>query len=126
MKLLHTYDLSLYQSIPDVTTQLILISHYTTQYNTTQASRWDVYLSMDHAVSDKVHWFSIVNSVLIVLFLAFMVAMILVRTLHKDISRYNQVPGTQKSRLKKIEVKVNNKLNLQLERTKPNNFLSFL
>ena len=37
------------------------------------------------------HWFSIVNSVLIVLFLAFMVAMILVRTLHKDISKYNRV-----------------------------------
>ena len=55
------------------------------------ASRWDVYLSMNHAVPDKVHWFSIVNSVLIVLFLAFMVAMILVRTLHRDINRYNKV-----------------------------------
>jgi len=55
------------------------------------ASRWDVYLSMNHAVPDKVHWFSIVNSVLIVLFLAFMVAMILIRTLHKDISKYNKV-----------------------------------
>lgn len=30
------------------------------------ASRWDVYLSMNHAVPDKVHWFSIINSVLIV------------------------------------------------------------
>jgi len=55
------------------------------------ASRWDVYLSMNHAVPDKVHWFSIVNSVLIVLFLAFMVAMILVRTLNRDISKYNKV-----------------------------------
>jgi transmembrane 9 superfamily protein 2/4 len=55
------------------------------------ASRWDVYLSMNHAIPDKVHWFSIVNSVLIVLFLAFMVAMILVRTLHRDINRYNRV-----------------------------------
>jgi transmembrane 9 superfamily protein 2/4 len=55
------------------------------------ASRWDVYLSMNHAVPDKVHWFSIVNSVLIVVFLAFMVAMILVRTLHKDITKYNKV-----------------------------------
>jgi hypothetical protein len=25
------------------------------------ASRWDVYLSMNHAVPDKVHWFSIIN-----------------------------------------------------------------
>ena len=55
------------------------------------ASRWDVYLTMNHAVSDKVHWFSIINSVLIVLFLAFMVAMILVRSLNKDISSYNRV-----------------------------------
>lgn len=55
------------------------------------ASRWDVYLSMNHAVPDKVHWFSIINSVLIVLFLAFMVAMILVRTLNHDINKYNRV-----------------------------------
>ena len=55
------------------------------------ASRWDVYLSMNHAIPDKVHWFSIVNSVLIVLFLAFMVAMILIRTLNRDISKYNKV-----------------------------------
>eukprot|EP00606_Chrysophyceae_sp_TOSAG23-5_P000833 GSChrysophyteH2.ASY1.ANO1.1049.1 assembled CDS len=55
------------------------------------ASRWDVYLSMNHAVPDKVHWFSIVNSLLIVMFLAFMVAMILVRTLTREINRYNRV-----------------------------------
>ena len=55
------------------------------------ASRWDVYLSMNHLVPDKVHWFSIINSVVIVFFLAFMVAMILVRTLHKDINKYNKV-----------------------------------
>ena len=46
---------------------------------------------MNHAVPDKVHWFSIMNSVLIVLFLAFMVAMILLRTLNRDISKYNKV-----------------------------------
>jgi transmembrane 9 superfamily member 2/4 len=55
------------------------------------ASRWDVYLSQNNAVSDRVHWFSIINSVLIVMFLAFMVAMILVRTLNRDISKYNRV-----------------------------------
>jgi len=53
--------------------------------------KMDVYLSMNHAVPDKVHWFSIVNSILIVLFLAFMVAMILVRSLNRDISKYNRV-----------------------------------
>ena len=55
------------------------------------ASRWDIYLSMNNSVSDKVHWFSIINSILIVLFLTFMVAMILVRTVHRDISGYNRV-----------------------------------
>ena len=55
------------------------------------ASRWDVYLTMNDAVPEKVHWFSIVNSVLIVVFLAFMVAMILIRTLNRDITKYNRV-----------------------------------
>jgi transmembrane 9 superfamily protein 2/4 len=59
------------------------------------ASRWDVYLTQNHAIPDKVHWFSIVNSVLIVLFLAFMVAMILLRTLNKDISKYNRVASEE-------------------------------
>jgi len=54
------------------------------------ASRWDIYLSMDNAVPDKVHWFSIVNSVLIVLFLSSMIAMILIRNVHRDISHYNR------------------------------------
>ena len=66
------------------------------------ASRWDVYLTMNNAVSDKVHWFSIINSVLIVLFLAFMVAMILVRTLNKDITQYNRVP-TDEEKLEEKE-----------------------
>ena len=39
----------------------------------------------------QVHWFSIVNSLLIVLFLTGMVGMILVRNLHRDITRYNRV-----------------------------------
>jgi transmembrane 9 superfamily protein 2/4 len=37
-----------------------------------------------------VHWFSIVNSVLIVLFLSSMIAMILIRNVHRDISHYNR------------------------------------
>jgi transmembrane 9 superfamily protein 2/4 len=54
------------------------------------ASRWDVYLS-SKGTSD-IHWFSIVNSLLIVAFLTGMVALIMVRALHKDLSRYNKVP----------------------------------
>jgi transmembrane 9 superfamily protein 2/4 len=53
------------------------------------ASRWDIYLSMDNAVPAKVHWFSIVNSLMIVVFLSALVGMILLRSVYGDISRYN-------------------------------------
>lgn len=39
---------------------------------------------------------SIMNSLVIVLFLSGMVAMIMLRTLHKDIARYNQVDQVKK------------------------------
>lgn len=52
------------------------------------ASRWDTYLMM---ADDQIHWFSIVNSLMIVLFLSGMVAMIMLRTLYRDISKYNQL-----------------------------------
>eukprot|EP00929_Paragymnodinium_shiwhaense_P040893 TRINITY_DN21278_c0_g1_i1.p1 TRINITY_DN21278_c0_g1~~TRINITY_DN21278_c0_g1_i1.p1 ORF type:complete len:622 (-),score=101.65 TRINITY_DN21278_c0_g1_i1:157-2022(-) len=52
------------------------------------ASRWDLYLKMQ---SGKVHWFSIMNSLLIIILLSAMVAMILLRTLHADIAMYNAV-----------------------------------
>eukprot|EP01026_Neomeris_dumetosa_P045958 TRINITY_DN3905_c0_g2_i1.p1 TRINITY_DN3905_c0_g2~~TRINITY_DN3905_c0_g2_i1.p1 ORF type:complete len:637 (-),score=54.75 TRINITY_DN3905_c0_g2_i1:411-2321(-) len=52
------------------------------------ASRWDTYLLM---MDDQIHWFSIVNSLMIVLFLSGMVAMIMMRTLHRDIAKYNQL-----------------------------------
>jgi transmembrane 9 superfamily protein 2/4 len=51
------------------------------------ASRWDSYLQS--AESTSIHWFSIVNSLIIVVFLSGMIGVILVRTLHKDIARYN-------------------------------------
>uniref|UniRef100_A0A673KBI0 Transmembrane 9 superfamily member n=1 Tax=Sinocyclocheilus rhinocerous TaxID=307959 RepID=A0A673KBI0_9TELE len=53
------------------------------------ASRWDyILVSMPHT---NIQWFSIMNSLVIVLFLSGMVAMIMLRTLHKDIARYNQM-----------------------------------
>jgi len=55
------------------------------------ASRWDKYLSMDGMYSDYVHWFSIINSVIIAVFLTGLVAMIMVRALRLDIQRYNRV-----------------------------------
>lgn len=58
---------------------------------TTWPSRWDVYLNMGGAFSDDIHWFAIANAFIITLFLSGMVAMILVRALYKDLSRYNRV-----------------------------------
>lgn len=56
------------------------------------ASRWDVYLSMGGRVDNDVHWFSIVNSVMIVFLLSGMVAIILMRTLRRDVLYYNRIP----------------------------------
>uniref|UniRef100_A0A8K9V640 Transmembrane 9 superfamily member n=1 Tax=Oncorhynchus mykiss TaxID=8022 RepID=A0A8K9V640_ONCMY len=64
---------------------------YSVQFDThiRWASRWDYILeSMPHT---NIQWFSIMNSLVIVLFLSGMVAMIMLRTLHKDIARYNQM-----------------------------------
>jgi len=57
------------------------------------ASRWDVFFN--RSPEDSIHWFSIINSLMIVLFLTGMVAMILMRTLHRDIARYNAQAGAQ-------------------------------
>jgi transmembrane 9 superfamily protein 2/4 len=52
------------------------------------ASRWDMYLKIKE---NKIHWFSIINSLLVVLLLTIVIALVLVRTLHKDIAKYNSV-----------------------------------
>ena len=51
------------------------------------ASRWDYILNTIQTT--KIQWFSILNSLVIVLFLSGMVAMILLRTIHKDLAKYN-------------------------------------
>jgi len=52
------------------------------------ASRWDIYLLM---TDDQIHWFSIINSLMIVLFLTGMVAMIMLRTLNADLRKYREM-----------------------------------
>ena len=52
------------------------------------ASRWDTYLAMTDV---QIHWFSIINSVVVVFFLAGILAMIIIRTLRKDIAKYNRM-----------------------------------
>eukprot|EP00292_Cryptomonas_paramecium_P004461 CAMPEP_0113676420 /NCGR_PEP_ID=MMETSP0038_2-20120614/8633_1 /TAXON_ID=2898 /ORGANISM="Cryptomonas paramecium" /LENGTH=661 /DNA_ID=CAMNT_0000593447 /DNA_START=3 /DNA_END=1988 /DNA_ORIENTATION=- /assembly_acc=CAM_ASM_000170 len=62
------------------------------------ASRWDVYLTLGQASDDKIHWFSIVNSLVILMFLSGIVALIMTRILRKDFARYNEVAATEEER----------------------------
>eukprot|EP00659_Diplonema_papillatum_P002777 gene2777-4337_t len=52
------------------------------------STRWDVYLRST-ATESRIHWFAIINSLLVVIFLSVVVAIILLRALHKDFNRYN-------------------------------------
>ncbi|CAG8649044.1 2779_t:CDS:2, partial [Paraglomus occultum] len=53
----------------------------------TWGNRWDRYLLNTDA---QIHWYSIVNSLIIALFLTAMVAIIMLRTLNRDIALYNE------------------------------------
>ena len=53
------------------------------------ASRWDAYLEMGDV---QIHWFSIINSIVVVLFLAGILTMIIVRTLRRDIGGFGIYP----------------------------------
>ncbi|KAK3379130.1 hypothetical protein B0T24DRAFT_522472 [Lasiosphaeria ovina] len=55
---------------------------------TAWATRWDKYL---HVIDPKIHWFSLVNSAFIVVFLVLTVMSVLVRALKKDFERYNRL-----------------------------------
>ncbi|KAF8658318.1 hypothetical protein AX16_002087 [Volvariella volvacea WC 439] len=56
--------------------------------DTPWATRWDNYL---HIFDPRIHWFSLINSIVIVIFLCIMVSMVLLRTVSRDISRYNAI-----------------------------------
>ncbi|KAF2722356.1 hypothetical protein K431DRAFT_222306 [Polychaeton citri CBS 116435] len=55
---------------------------------TSFATRWDKYL---HVFNPKIHWLALINSAVITLFLIGMVSTVLIRTLKKDIARYNRL-----------------------------------
>jgi transmembrane 9 superfamily member 2/4 len=63
-------------------------SVYWISSKTTFATRWDKYL---HVFDPKIHWFSLINSTIFVIFLVGMVSMVLLRALRKDIARYNRL-----------------------------------
>ncbi|KAK8960971.1 hypothetical protein KSP40_PGU013289 [Platanthera guangdongensis] len=50
--------------------------------------RWDAYLKMDGA---RVHWFSIMNSLMVIFFLAGIVFVIVLRTVRRDLTRYEEL-----------------------------------
>uniref|UniRef100_A0A2P2M9N0 Transmembrane 9 superfamily member n=1 Tax=Rhizophora mucronata TaxID=61149 RepID=A0A2P2M9N0_RHIMU len=51
-------------------------------------SRWDAYLKME---GSKVHWFSIMNSLMVITFLAGIVLVIFLRTVRRDLTRYDEI-----------------------------------
>ncbi|KAI5673280.1 hypothetical protein M9H77_13644 [Catharanthus roseus] len=51
-------------------------------------SRWDAYLKME---GSKVHWFSILNSLMVITFLAGIVLIIFLRTIRRDLARYEEL-----------------------------------
>lgn len=67
------------------------------------ASRWDIYLSMNNAFPDKIHWLSVSNSLVIVLVLTTMIAAILARNLRRDYDRYSRVSTSDEERNEDLE-----------------------
>ncbi|XP_071703380.1 transmembrane 9 superfamily member 11-like [Rutidosis leptorrhynchoides] len=51
-------------------------------------SRWDAYLKME---GSKVHWFSIMNSLMVITFLAGIVLVIFLRTIRRDLAHYEEL-----------------------------------
>jgi transmembrane 9 superfamily protein 2/4 len=75
---------------PEAKTQEVIWT-YDVQFRSSPirwSTRWDTYL--DAADDAQVHWFSILNSFTIVLFLSGIVAMIMINTLKRDFQRYER------------------------------------
>ncbi|PKU65802.1 transmembrane 9 superfamily member 7 [Dendrobium catenatum] len=85
------------QTPQEVTPDTFVVFTYDVTFEPSEikwASRWDTYLLMS---DDQIHWFSIINSLMIVLFLSGMVAMIMMRTLYRDIANYNQLDSREEA-----------------------------
>ena len=84
------YNPELFQAVEDADEEVIYTYDIKWERSDLRwSNRWDVYLKGNP--DDEIHYFSIVNSLMIVLFLTGVVAMIMLRTLHKDISSYNEM-----------------------------------
>lgn len=71
---------------------LKIVSSYEVEWKSSDvewADRWDIY--MMETPDNEVHYFAIVNSLMIGLFLSGIVAVIMIRALRKDIAQYNDL-----------------------------------
>jgi len=71
---------------------LVVLYSYSVEWvesNLPWSDRWDVYIIGSH--DDDVHFFAIINSLMIVLFLTGAIATIMIRTLKQDIAGYNEM-----------------------------------
>ena len=85
-----TYDPSRFQPVEGNSEEIVYSYDVKWEISDLKWShRWDVYLKGNP--DDEIHYFSIVNSLMIVLFLSGVVAMIMMRTVHKDIATYNEM-----------------------------------
>ncbi|KAG0579051.1 hypothetical protein M758_4G069600 [Ceratodon purpureus] len=59
-------------------------------------SRWDSYLKME---GTRVHWFSILNSLMVITFLAGIVFVIFLRTVRRDLTKYEELDKESQSQM---------------------------
>ena len=62
--------------------------------NVAWATRWDEYFR-GTPTDNRIHWFSILNSTIVVITLAIFIGLSIIRSLRKDISRYNVVTAEE-------------------------------
>lgn len=83
------------QSIESVSFQKVLdnensiVWSYSVRFESSEipwASRWDVYLKMNNV---QIHWLSIFNSLIAMIFLTIFLSAIIIRTVRRDIAKYN-------------------------------------
>ena len=61
------------------------------------STRWDIYLKAS-PMENRIHWFSIINSLIIVIVLSIFIAFVLLRALRRDLARYNDPEAIQEDR----------------------------
>lgn len=82
-------------SLDDPATRELVFTYNVTWHRSDvpYSSRWDLYLYMEEG--ESIHWFSLTGSLSISLALAGLVAAIMVRTVRRDLQRYNAEEGDE-------------------------------